>query len=480
MKSTLRSLTSITLSLAALAAGCAPLANTGRDVPTGGGSDVVVTPPTDGMVVVNDMPNPPSGGPTWWKDVKPIIDQSCISCHAEGGIGPVRLTTYATVAPMARLLASQTGSRTMPPWMAADGCRSIKDSRALTADEIAVFAQWSTSGAPEGNEADYRALPPRTSTTMPLPARDGDIVAQPAEAYLPNQRLTDDYHCFVVDPNITETRDVVGVRATPGNARIVHHMLMFEVRTAGLAALQRLDDAEPGPGYTCFGGPGVPVNYRAGTNGDLAELDMQQVAAWVPGSVAGYMPEGTGIRLKPGSRLVLQVHYNVQPSTRGMTDRMRVDLFYGQRGTTGQALWLPQSNTDFMVPAGAGPMDPRSTANAEFRNVLPIPLRIFGVFPHMHQRGSSIRVGVRTNAGVDNCMVNIPKWDFHWQQNYFFSVPFRPTGGPNGDTLHTTCVWDNRPENQPFIDGVQAASRDLRWGEGTSDEMCLNYYYIAL
>jgi hypothetical protein len=125
---------------------------------------------------------------------------------------------------------------------------------------------------------------------MPLPDTPGDVVVEPAEPYLPNQRRTDDYHCFIVDPGLTTTRDVVGIRVRPGNARIVHHMLLFEVRTGGLAELQRLDDAEPGPGYTCFGGPGVDSNPRPGTGGDLIDLDMQQIAGWAPGGSMATFP----------------------------------------------------------------------------------------------------------------------------------------------------------------------------------------------
>jgi hypothetical protein len=273
---------------------------------------------------------------------------------------------------------------------------------------------------------------------------------------------------------------VVGIRVRPGNARIVHHMLLFEVRTGGLAELQRLDDAEPGPGYTCFGGPGVDSNPRPGTGGDLIDLDMQQIAGWAPGGVDGYLPAGTGIRLKPGSKLVMQIHYNVQPSTRGMTDRTRVELFFGAPGTTQQALWLPQAETRFNVPAGVGPTHPSATAVASTRNPFPVPVRIFGVFPHMHQRGFSIRVDAITAAGTTHCLVNVPRWDFHWQQNYFFRTPYRVAAGANADTLRTTCVWDNRPENQPFVDGMQVAPHPLRWGEGSDDEMCLNYYYVTL
>jgi hypothetical protein len=450
--------------------------------------DQQILPPADGAVSVDATVTPADGGspadagppvaPTWWNSIKALTDQTCNNCHQPGGIAPMPLQTYEQARAMSRVMARQTRDRIMPPWMPRDGCRDLVDHRGLTDAEIALFAAWDAAGAPEGNMEDFRPATPRANTSRPLPARPGDVIVQPADPYLPNQRQTDDYHCFIVDPALATTRDVVGVRVVPGNARIVHHMLLFEVRAAGLPALQRLDDAEPGPGYTCFGTPGVEANPRAGTNGDLIDVDMQQVAGWAPGGVDGYMPNGTGIRLKPGSRLVMQVHYNLQMATRGMTDRTRVELFLGEPGTTQQALWLPQSNNMFRVPAGAGPTEPASTAVANFRNML--PLRIFGVFPHMHQRGHAIRVEAVNAAGTSNCLVDVPRWDFHWQQNYFFRTPYRPAAGNMGDTLRTTCVWDNRPENQPFVDGMQVAPRELRWGEGSDDEMCLNYFYVSL
>jgi hypothetical protein len=451
------------------------------DVPSTG--DITTTPtdvpptPEDAPVAQDTGATP--GDVTWWRDIKPLADQMCNNCHQTGGIAPMPLADYATVRPMARLIANQVRNRIMPPWMPRDGCRSLVDVRGLTDVEIAKFVAWEAAGAPEGNMADYRPLGMRADTTRPLPSTPGDIIVQPAEPYLPNQRLQDDYRCFIVDPRMTETRDVVGVRVVPGNPRIVHHMLLFEVRSGGLAQLQRNDDRDPGPGYTCFGGPDVNANVRAGTSGDLIDLDMQQVAGWAPGGVDGYMPAGTGIRLKPGSRLVMQVHYNLQMSTRNMTDRTRVELFLSPAGTTQQALWLPQSEATFTIPAGVGPTDPRARAVANFRNTQ-LPVRVFGVFPHMHQLGHSIRVEAITNSGTSNCLVDIPRWDFHWQQNYFFRTPFRPAVGPTGDTLRTTCVWDNRAENQAFVDGMQLPPRDVRWGEGSTDEMCLNYYYISL
>jgi hypothetical protein len=445
----------------------------------GGASMDATTPTVDASVTPDAQADVTrEGPPTWWRDVKPLVDQHCNNCHAAGGIGPMELVQYEQARGLSRVIARQTRDRIMPPWMPREGCRDLRDSRALTDAEIATFAAWDAAGAPEGDRSTFAPASPRTNVTRPLPARDGDIVVQPPESYLPNQRLTDDYRCFVMDPGLTESRDVVGIRVQPGNARIVHHVILFEVREAALGALQRLDDAEPGPGYTCYGDARVPPNFRQSTTGDLVDMDMQMVVGWAPGGVAGYLPTGTGIRLKPRSRLVMQVHYNLQAATRGMNDRSRVDLFLGERGATQQALWLPQANQDFMIPAGVGPTDPRATATSDFR--VPLPVRIFGVAPHMHTRGYSIRAEARSASGASTCLVDVPRWDFHWQQGYFFTTPFRPAVGAMPDALRTTCVWDNRPENQPFVDGMQLSPSPLRWGEGTNDEMCINFFYVSI
>ncbi len=463
------------------------------DVPTSDATSMTADMPTgampDGRAMDMDVPNAtdvPMGsdvvrseGPTYWGTIKPLFEQTCNTCHSPTGIAPMPLETLAQVRPFARLIASQTTARIMPPWMPREGCRDINNSRALTTEEIATISQWVTLGTPEGNPAEYQAPGVRAGTVRPLPARDGDIVVRPAAPYLPNQRISDDYHCFVMDPALMESRDVVGIRVTAGNARIVHHVILFEVRTGGLAQLNQLDNATPEPGYTCFGSSGVTPNFRAGSNGDLIDTDVQMITGWAPGGVAGYLPVGTGIRLKPGSRLVMQVHYNMQMSTRNLTDQSKVELFLGEAGTTQQAFWLPQANQDFLVPANVGPMDPRARVTTSFRP-MNLPVRIFGVAPHMHTRGTSISVDVTTGAGVNNCMVDIPAWNFHWQQGYFFRTPYRINPGAMGDTLRTTCVFDNRPENQPFVDGVQQPSRDVRWGENTSDEMCLNFYYVSI
>lgn len=459
------------MALAALA-GCASPPSSGSDAGRDGGADTS----SDGTMGPQQV--------TYWRDIAPIINAHCTSCHVAGGIAPFALDSYAEVEARAPQLAQVTRDRIMPPWMpSTEGCRTLQNVRRLTQEQIDLIGRWVEQGALEGNPSDYVAPPPEMQQ---LPATP-DLAVQPEQAYMPAARNggADDYHCFIMDPGLTETRDVVGMRIIPGNAAIVHHVLLFEVRSGGMGQLQANDDAEPGPGYTCFGGPQIDANWRPAPMGssEPVDFDVQMIGGWAPGSVPGYFPATTGIRLHAGSRLVMQVHYNLAAAgASGMTDRSRAELFFAPRGVPSPAIWLPLANYSFTVPAGAGPTDPAATVTAQF-SAMQAPVRLFGVFPHMHLRGHSIRMDVRHPDGREECLINIPRWNFHWQQSYFFLSPLRAMAGSTremSDLLRLTCVYDNTPANQPVIDGVQQQPHDLHWGEGTDDEMCLSFIYVAL
>ena len=453
---------------AVTAPGCAGISRSPHDV-TAADASIDITSIEEDVVSV----------PTYWRDIAPIINANCIACHTAGGIAPIALTSYASVQSVAMQMAQVTASAIMPPWLpSSNGCRPLQDPRVLTDAQLNAIAQWAAHGAPEGNAADYVAA--QHIGPQPLLPPVGDIIARPNAVYLPDQAVTDDYRCFPMDLGLTTTTDIVGLRVTPGDARIVHHVILFEVREPSLPDLHAMDDADPGPGYACFGGTGIaalPVSPPAGTN-DIVNASVQLLGGWLPGTVAGYFPAGTGIRLQRGSRLVMQVHYNLSDATRGIVDQTRVDLYTSSTPVGSQALWLPIANAGFSVPPGAGPTDPGGTA--VMNTQLQYNFRIFGLQPHMHTHGREIRIDLLHADGTSDCLLDIPSWEFHWQQAYWFvdPVPGNPSS-PNGAMVRLTCTWDNTAANQPVIDGVRAPPHELHWGEGTSDEMCINFLYVA-
>jgi hypothetical protein len=419
--------------------------------------------------------------PTYSNRIADILDTHCTKCHARGGIGPMALTSFTDAREHAARIVEQTRERRMPPWLPdTKACAPLEHSRALDEADISALARWQASGAPEGDPGQRHATPPRrTFQDVIGPA---DRVASPELAYAPKRGgRTDDYHCFVIDPKLEKPERVVALRIAPGAAAIVHHVLLFEVRKSALDRIRELDDQEPGPGYTCFGGIGVTPQVKAGKagSGQLVDFDAQMVVAWAPGAgatdVAGAptaLPEGTAIQLAEGSRLVMQVHYSLENLQPAMTDRTRIEMWFAKNEPRKQAVWVPLLKYDFRVPTGAGPEDARATARAEIN--MPFPLTVLGVAPHMHLRGRSARIESLDQGDPAKCLLEVPRWDFHHQEAYWLKQGVR-TG-----RAALTCTWDNRSESQPLTNGRRRPMKELRWGEGTDDEMCLAFLYTTL
>jgi hypothetical protein len=280
----------------------------------------------------------------------------------------------------------------------------------------------------------------------------------PGVDYHPNDLLTDDYHCTLIDPAMAQAQDLVGFNIKPGSTATVHHVILFSVPQAKVAAVQAKDAAEAGAGWTCFGGTGVD-----GT---------QTIGGWVPGSGMTAFPTPTGIHLDAGTQIVMQIHYNLL-TTKHVMDRTLVDLFYAKTPipALSRAAISAVLNTTFLVPAGTK----SQTVTAD----LPIKgnYDLWGVLPHMHVHGVKINVNVQHADASKSCAIDIPGWNFHWQQFYYYNQPMKVR---NGDTIHLECTYDNSPANQPIINNVQQPPAPLRWGEKTTDEMCLNYLYFTL
>jgi hypothetical protein len=414
-----------------------------------------------------EQPAPPTEAParpTWWRDVLPLVQSRCVECHVSGGIAPFALDTYESARERAPLMVVETRMGRMPPWPPSDDCRPLQHVRRLSARELAVLENWSRAGTPEGDRGTY-VRPADAREPFPTTV---DFTAQPAAPYTPPARAVDDYRCFVVNPGWTEAKHLVQARITPGDARIVHHLNMFEVRAASVAELEALDARSAGEGYPCFGGVGIPV-------GSLADQRVQYVAGWAPGSPALRTPPGTGIRMEPGSRLVLQVHYN-QSVVQGASDRTRVEMVFSPTPPRRQAMVIPVMADHFRIPAGMPDYPVENSLQPRALGIT-FPVTVYGAFPHMHQFARAAQSTLTRADGSRECLVDVPRWQFHWQQFYMFDEPVRVE--PD-DRVTVQCRYDNSPANQPVVNGVQRTPQEVRSGTGTLDEMCMTFFYITI
>jgi hypothetical protein len=425
----------------------------GGDGPVGGGD--TGGPGHDATGMTGDAVIPPDSlGPvTYYKDVQPIVQANCQECHVAGGIGPFPLTSFTEVKAQVNLIVDATGARIMPPWKPADDCRPLQHVRRLTDMQIATLAAWKAQGTPEGDPADAPPPPP-PPPQLPPP----DLMMKIPQRYMPNQQLTDDYRCFLVDPGLTQYTHVTGFDVEPENKKIVHHVLLYVISPDNVAEAQMLDAQEAGPGYTCFGGPGTSGNVNV-------------LGGWAPGSQPFIYHEGTGISLPAGSQIAVQVHYNV-PNGPGTDDQTSFGLYLSQPGQTVQdAYQVPFPITDLYVPAGQDGVVVSKT------QTLPVAGKVYAIIPHMHLRGHSIDVKVQHADGTEECVINVPQWDFHWQLSYAFVEPLNLAVG---DKVIQTCVYNNSAASQPIgPDGMPLTPTDLYWGEKTTDEMCLTFSYVT-
>jgi Copper type II ascorbate-dependent monooxygenase, C-terminal domain len=389
----------------------------------------------------------PVAGPTFSKEVVRIFQQHCQTCHHEGDIAPFSLTTFQEAKPYANLIKLMTQSRQMPPWKPADGCGDFKDERKLTQGEIDTIAKWVDSGAPEGNRADLPA---------PLDFSGGWALGQPDQVFKMSEPFTppagkDTYRCFTIPTNLTSPQHVQAVDTRPGDRETVHHVITFIDTTGASVAL---DEADPGPGYTCFGGPGFSLPSTLG--------------GWAPGSRPLELPAGTAFNLPAGSRVVIQVHYHPH-GHHTHPDQTEIGVYFAKEPPKSTMLILPIVNQTFTIPP--------NNSNYEVLATWPFPMppaKLHFVAPHMHLLGKTMKVLATRPNGTSECLIQIDDWDFNWQGAYMYK---QPISIPLGTILSLRATFDNsssnprNPNNPP---------KPVSWGEETTDEMCIAFVGLTL
>ena len=463
---------------------------------------------------------------TYHGAAKSVIDARCATCHQPGDIGPFPLTTYDEVSAFAGAVRASIVSGTMPPWQPSDDCNTYTNDIDLSADEEALLLAWLDAGAPEGDPADAPA----------------DVGGTEQPAFEPTYRLTlpepytpirepDDYRCQLIPWPGETTEFVTGLRVIPDKREIVHHVIAFLIGPEQVEEFIAYDEAEEGPGYTCYGGPTASsggasdldsVDFAALTavldrigatladvqNGNLTQEQAEAIAeamgagrslvgtlgAWVPGTPNPPNPAGTGIRVEPGSMIVAQFHYNTISSApvadqsvieimvadsveREAVNLIATDLGWVTGGLLGDEMTIPAGETG-VSHATTIAFDSFFVRNARQTLGLPddAPLELHTANHHMHQLGRQQRTEIRHADGSMSCLLDTPDWDFNWQGSYPLTEPVLMR---EGDALWIGCTWDNTAADQPIVDGEVREPMDVQWGEGTEDEMCLAAFYVT-
>jgi hypothetical protein len=324
----------------------------------------------------------------------------------------------------------------------------------------------------------------------------------PGGTYRPQAEAggTDDYRCILLDPKITGQAFLAGVVLEPGNAKLVHHAILYRVDPDQIAAAKAKDASDPRLGWSCFGGPGLPS--RSGALGELEAAPW--VAAFATSGGEQRFAAGTGQDLQAGSRLILQMHYNLLNG--GGVDSTAVKLRVARPGAHLLALHtlLLPAPVELPCPADqSGPLCNRDAAVFDVarrfgtdagRTVAGLQLlcggslahpragptqtcarpvndtiQIRAVAGHMHLLGKSVRVELERPDGTSQRLLDVKAWNFDDQRA---TVLAKPVTVHAGDKLRVTCTHDaTLREKLPAL--AKLPPRYVVWGEGSSDEMCL-------
>ncbi len=339
-------------------------------------------------------------------------------------------------------------------------------------------------------------------TTDAEPLRDGERIVEIAlpETYSPEPPFggTDDYRCFLLDPELEEDAFVTGIDVVP-EAPQVHHVILFRLPPEQVSAAQAADDAAPGQGWTCFGGSGLDSSNTSLENAPW-------LGAWAPGGSEQVMADDLGIPIEAGSRIVMQVHYNLLQGASEDRSAARLRLAPGTKDLAAlETMLLPAPVELPCRPGKDGPLCERENALRDLADrfgptsaATPSGLRMFcggavpgptqscswwvdeattvrGVAGHMHLLGRSITIEVNPDGPDARTLLDIPVWNFDDQGTEELAEPavLEP-----GDELRVTCTHD-----QGMRDLLPALEREreryVLWGDGSTDEMCLGLALVT-
>ena len=446
--------------------------------------------------------------PSFTREVAPVIAEKCAGCHRSGGIAPFALVTTKQISRSSAAIAAAVQARLMPPWPpgAASPDYVGQDARTLSAEQRSTILAWARAGG----RIDGPARKPAAQKGPDVRAGEKLLNLRMQAAYKPSapRGVTDDYRCFLLDPKQAGDSFVTSARIEPGQPKVVHHVILFRVPAAQLAEAKQLDAGGAGPGWSCFGGTGLPAGDGAGIADSLNNANW--IAAWAPSWGGNRLPEGTGVSLPAGSKVVMQVHYNllngrapdrsralltVAPASARL-DPLQTVLLPGPvelacaKGEQGRLCdrneALFQLSRKYgadaaFVPAGllilcrGTATTPTANALATCDRRITTPTTIHIAAGHMHLLGASVKLELNPGTARSRVLLDIPRWDFHWQNAYTLADPVR---AQPGDVLRVTCRHDVHKRTHGGH-GVPKTPRYVLWGEGTTDEMCLGILQVT-
>ncbi|MGE0710565.1 MAG: cytochrome c [Planctomycetota bacterium] len=378
-----------------------------------------------------EKPADKKAAPTYHGEIEGIFQRRCQTCHRPGAIGPMPFTSYKEVAGQAAMIHEVVTTRRMPPWHADPKVNTFANSRRLPDAERQAILDWVDAGAPQGDPKQAPA-PVTWPDAKAWRIGEPDAVLELPKAFTVPATGVVQYQYTYVKTDFDADKWIKSMEVQIGAPTVVHHVLVFVI----------------------YPDRGKSPRVRGGLRGYFASA--------LPGDSIAPYPAGTAKWLPKGSTLVFQIHYTPDGTER--VDRCKLGLRFAkpEEKITRRARTLALSTTSFAIPAGASDHPVRAHYDFQDDTIL------FGLTPHMHLRGKTFRYALRYPDGKTVPLLEIPRWDFNWQNTYRFEQPLFV---PKGSRMIGVATFDNSDKNPANPD----PSRVVRFGEQTWDEMMIGY-----
>jgi len=408
----------------------------------------------------------PTGQVTFSKDVAPILQAKCQSCHQPNSIAPMSLISYQESRPWARSIKDRVASRQMPPWHIdpSVGVQHFKNDMSLSQDQIDTIVKWVDGGALQGDPKDMPPAKPLATDNQWQGVRDGfgepDLIVKSSEYTMPAKHQ-DVWYRPTSEIPLTEPRWVKLVEIRPSNLKarqIIHHSIAYIILNP--------DNTDAVSTGTATGGGG------AASFDDLVNR-RPQLMEWAIGKGYDLYREGTGKLVMPGEKISWDQHIHAVGEE--ITGGSEIGMWFYPKGQEPKKRSYLIGFTGIDRSKGLD-IAPNSISHTEGFTVLKENTLITNFQPHFHLRGKAMQVEAILPTGNREIISYVGNFNFNWMTNYIYTDDAAPVF-PKGTVIHVTAFYDNTKANKNNPDPDQWVG----YGDRTVDEMAhawMNVVYL--